>query len=93
MNKYSVPINVQEKRSSIGLAIAAVEFNRVIELQFVEDILGNEYHVITHGLAEITEETLDTLFLHEKIKQACYEMACDGDVCFGVLTGDTFIEL
>lgn len=93
MNIYPVPIKVEERGIGIGIAIAAVECNRVIELQFVEDILGTEYHQITFGLPEITEETLDILFAHKKVKDALADMACNGDVCFGVLTDDSFYEL
>lgn len=78
----------------MGFAVAAIYDNAVVELRFIADILGSEYHAITHGLESFDEETLDKLCFHEKTADVCSELFNYGeDVCFGVIADDVFIEL
>ncbi|NLP31557.1 Uncharacterised protein [Oligella ureolytica] len=96
MNTYLVSIEAEEKPNSMSLAVAAVERRRVVALRYVEDILGDEYHRITCGVDQFSEDVLDALCFHTKTKQVCYELAQDADnadVSFGVLADGKFVEL
>jgi|LSQX01.1.fsa_nt_gb hypothetical protein len=93
MNKYPLSIGITEKPNTLGLAVAVIENNRIVELQHMEDILGAEYHVITHGVYEFTEEILDKLCFHEKTKEVCFNLSWSGDVCFGMISDNMFYEL
>lgn len=93
MNTYPLNIDIEPDPSSLGLAVAAINDTGVIELRRIEEVLGDDYHAIMDGTSSLTDEVLDALCFHDKTKIACLDLSFTGSVCFGVLSGDVFIEL
>lgn len=96
MNKYPVNIPTEEMLSQVVFAVAAIEDKEVIELRYLENVLGSEYFRITHGVEDFTDEVLDALCFHHKTKKECLELSevsSTGEVCFGMYEDGMFIEL
>lgn len=96
MNTYFVGTIAEERPSSMGLSIAAIENKRVIELRYLEEILGCEYDTITRDSHSLSEDILNQLCFHPKTQKVCQEfseLTEEGEVCFGVLKNKDFIEL
>lgn len=93
MNKYPLNIDIPTNPDSLGLAVAAINDSGVIELRRIEDVLGDNYHTIMSEVDSLTDEVLDKLCFHDKTRIACLDLSFTGNVCFGVLSGDGFIEL
>ena len=92
LNKYPLQFELIERQNSLGIVVSVIENNEVIKLHYLEDILGSEYHDITHHCL-ITQDILDKLCFHEKTKEVLFKLSYSGDVSFGVLNGGHFIEL
>lgn len=92
MNKYVVRTNLKPN-NSIGLAVSAIEAGHVIELHYLDELLGDDYHDITRSVSVFDDALIDKLCFHDKTRQALFELSSAGDVCFGVMADNQFIEL